>query len=404
MLVNGYRRKCWMKPMEVLLIIEGTYPWYRGGVSEWVHQYIKAFDEAIFHVVQISNDPTRDHLLSDALYPIPKQVGSFIRIPPPKLTDNWQADTEAWMSGIWDGIEPAAGGSDFIHVTNTGFAGWLGKELAAGLSKPLVLTEHALYWKEVAGGAAALECGYRIPQTPEKKRAFGQMFQQMAKAVYSEADTVISVSECNITEQQRLGAGEVHYIPNGVSGDWLLDAKPRLTDPLTIGWIGRCSALKAPLKFFAFVEAFNRIGRGEVQFIMLSCDAQEPQLAAQVKRQSRKYPNLRLIWNRSTREYIDQMDALCITSRSESQPLVLFEALSRKVLPIGWQTGDVTEKYGFIVDREIPEMALARKVVTFWDQQALWQQRVLNLQAVVASHHTWEKTFQSYHQLLSSDL
>ena len=45
-----------IEKISVLLIIEGTYPWYRGGVSEWVYQYLKALNNYDFHILQVATD------------------------------------------------------------------------------------------------------------------------------------------------------------------------------------------------------------------------------------------------------------------------------------------------------------------------------------------------------------
>ncbi|MDZ7680240.1 MAG: hypothetical protein U5J63_00680 [Fodinibius sp.] len=143
---------------------------------------------------------------------------------------------------------------------------------------------------------------------------------------------------------------------------------------MTVGWIGRCAQMKNPLKFFDVIEAFNEQAERAVKFLMLCCDANEPELAQNVQRRSQQYPELRLIWNRSTDEYIDQMDALCITSHNESQPLVLFEALARRVLPIGWEAGDVTPKYGIIKRQDRWPKQLAGSVLSLYDNpQREWR-------------------------------
>lgn len=390
-----------MSDKQILLVIEGTYPWYRGGVSEWVHQYVSAFSDVTFHILQVATDQYLDTSIDEALYSVPNHVESFVRIPPPDLEKPWKSESRQWKDEHLTDIKPLATAADIIHVANTGFAGWLGKELATDHQKPLMLTEHALYWKEVEMGAVALECGYKVPAESRRKRSFVQMFQSVAKEIYSASDVVVSVSECNISAQQKLGAMDVRYIPNGISKDWLISSSKVYRDKLTIGWIGRCAEMKNPRKFFDFVDAFETIGFQNIQFLMLSCDANEPELAAQVKERSKTYSQLELIWNRSAEQYIDQMDALCITSHNESQPLVLFESLARKVLPVGWQAGDVTSKYGFIVDSETSKAALAEQVKQLWQQPGQWQEMVQSRHDLVAEHHTWENIFSEYRTILN---
>lgn len=62
------------KPVDVCLLLEGTYPYVRGGVSSWVHQIIKGLPEYTFHIVFLGGDPS---LYSEPLYEIPDNVVGF---------------------------------------------------------------------------------------------------------------------------------------------------------------------------------------------------------------------------------------------------------------------------------------------------------------------------------------
>lgn len=382
----------------IALFIEGTYPWYRGGVSEWVYQYIKAFPDLSFHIVQVSTDEYRNADLSSALYSIPSQVMDFIRVPPPRQNFLTTAAADKWFQQVVGKVMNVCAHAPILHIANTGFAGWLGLKIARQTSLPLILTEHALYWKEVQMGAVALECGYRIPETVHKKAAMKNLFQSMATEIYSSADEIISVSKCNIPEQQALGAGDVRYIPNGVSEGWLRPAKKRNARPV-IGWIGRCAAMKNPLKFFDVVRAFEKQPVIRPDFMMMICDAGEPGLKAEVLNAADRHPRLQLIINQPTENFIGQMDALCITSHNESQPLVLIEALSKKVMPVGWEAGDVTCEYGLIVPQSAAAEVVAQSFYEIWKQPDTWKRRVDHNFKRVKEMHTWENIFKKYRSL-----
>ncbi|NGP87900.1 glycosyltransferase [Fodinibius halophilus] len=384
-----------MSNTDILLVIEGTYPWYRGGVSEWVHQYIQNCPNQNFHILQVATDQYLNAQVSEALYQIPEHVHSFCRIPPPDLRKDWQVESYRWKNRLREKTSRLVNQCDFVHIANTGFAGWLGKEWAEDTNKPLLLTEHALYWKEVDMGAVALECGYKIPDNRGKKEQYVQMFKSMARDIYLAADITVSVSECNITEQQNMGADDVMYIPNGIPASWLKEHKSH-QDPLTIGWVGRCAEMKNPMKFFELVDAARQMEIADIQFLMLCCDANEPELAGGVKKKSKQYSELELIWNQSTENYIDEMDALCITSHNESQPLVLFEALARRVLPIGWQAGDVTEKYALIINKGVDSNKLLRKTLELWYRPYKWERYIREKSLLLAEQHTWENIFKRY--------
>ncbi len=386
----------------ILLVLEGTYPWYRGGVSEWVHQYLQHTSKRPFHIIQVATGEYRHVSLKEALYDVPNHINEFERVLPPRLSGQSNIALTGWLKSVQKKLKPLVRQSEFVHILNTGFAGWLGKKLASQFQKPLFLTEHALYWKEIAMGAVALECGYKIPEEKEEKKAFARVFRDIAAEIYRNSDAVVSVSECNIPEQQKLGARNVRYIPNGIPAGWLKHSSPEPSSLLTIGWIGRCAEMKNPLKFFEVIEAFKQQSIENIRFLMMSCDAGEPELAHRVKSKVREYEHLELIWNKSTGNFIDRMDALCITSHNESQPLVLLEALSRKVLPIGWRTGDVSSKYGLILEPEATAGDLASAVMNHWHNPEQWRRAVERRFAKVQADHTWEKIFNTYHALFSA--
>ncbi|WP_138429707.1 DUF3492 domain-containing protein [Fodinibius saliphilus] len=384
-----------MGSTDILLVIEGTYPWYRGGVSEWVHQYMKACHNQRFHILQVATDQYLNAPVSEALYEVPEHLHSFCRIPPPSLKKNWLDESQQWKKSVEEKTKQIVSKCDLVHIANTGFAGWLGKEVAVDTGKPLLLTEHALYWKEIDMGAVALECGYKIPDREQLKNEYTEMFKKMAEGIYKVADQVVSVSECNMEEQHRMGATNVQYIPNGIPGNWIKKEKEYQGD-LTVGWIGRCAEMKNPLKFFSLADAARKMGVDGIEFMMLSCDANEPKLADAVHKKSKEYPELRLVWNKSTVEYIDKMDALCITSHNESQPLVLFEALARKVLPIGWKAGDVTNRYGIIKNKDESTKGLLNSVLSAWNNPFYWRKIVNEKSLLVAENHRWEHIFNRY--------
>ncbi len=375
----------------ILLVIEGTYPWYRGGVSEWVYQYLVAFDEFNFTIIQIATDEFQNISLQNALYEVPDHVTQFIRIPPPQITADWQRDSSVWLSSYEDQILDYFKNTGCVHAANTGFAGWLGMTMAVRFDKPLILTEHALYWKEVQMGAVALECGYKIPGNRQGRNQISELFKDIASQIYQTSDHIISVSECNIEEQQLLGAQNVEYIPNGVASSWLKQEK-KYSSHLTVGWIGRCAEMKNPLKFFDFAEVLG----SDFNYLMMLSDAGEEALKRQVRKRGKYYENIKLIWNRPAAEFIDQMDALCITSHNESQPLVLFEALSRRVLPVGWEVGDVGDKYAIVVDKKNSIQSLAERVRYLWSQPEQWQQEVDRRFERFKKYHTWTAIFDRY--------
>ena len=221
----------------ILLVIEGTYPWYRGGVSEWIYQYLNHLSNYQFKILQIATDEFQHLNPEEALYPLTGNISEFIRVQPPELTYDWEKDSASWVNSIDENLSNVLIDVDAIHVTNTGFAGWLGTFLKEKSGLPLVLTEHALYWKEVEKGAVALECGYKIPEDRSGQKYVVQLFRGIASEVYLNSDQVISVSRVNIPSQILFGAHTPIYIPNGISADVFQPPRTRKkTSYNRLGW------------------------------------------------------------------------------------------------------------------------------------------------------------------------
>lgn len=387
----------------ILLLLEGTYPWYLGGVSEWVHQYLSEFSDYNFRILQVATDEYLKRDIQETLYDIPDNVRDFVRIPPPDLYEDWSKESFKWLESNRDKIQSVLNDINIIHVTNTGFAGWLGSVLSAEMNEPLVLTEHAIYWKEIELGAVALECGYKIPKQEIQKQRYVELFQKMAKEIYRKASVNISVSKCNTDKEYSLGVAYKAYIPNGVDNQFFTDKDRTATsEKLTIGWIGRCTNMKNPLRFFSLVDAFRNIPDTHVSFKMLLCDAGENKLKQQIIERSSKYPEVRIIWNQSTIDYIHDMDAVCITSYNESQPLVLFEAIANKSLPFGWTAGDANKEYGLFVNQDVAPFNLATQLTGLWHSKNKWTQKVNGYYESVKKNHTWNNVFSQYREIFQS--
>ncbi len=380
---------------QILLIIEGTYPWYRGGVSEWVYQYLNHLPDFDFHILQVATDEFQDADPKQALYPLTGNVVNFVRVSPPEDIFNWESAKQEWYLSINSSLGSLE--YDLIHVANTGFAGWLGAQISQKSQVPLVLTEHAIYWKEVEKGAVALECGYQIPETKELKQEMVKMFQDLARETYQASDKVISVSKVNIAEQKKLGALQPEYIPNGISNDLLIGEKSRGPRP-TIGWIGRCAEMKRPELFFKIVDSFDSIGM-KADFVMMLSDANEKDLEEEIKKLSLDHPDVRMIWNEDAKEYISGLDFLCITSHNESQPLVMFEALSKKALPFGWEVGDVNSNFAYVVDSGTSTIELASQIKELWNNSVEFEKMVEEKYSLLKEDHLWNKIFARYRSL-----
>lgn len=384
--------------MNILLIIEGTYPWYRGGVSEWVYQYLSHLDDHRFGILQIATDEFQDLDPSQALYPLTPNIEEFIRISPPSFTTSQTPNLEQWYRDVKENFSAWTVDYDIIHATNTGFAGWLGSVLAENADNPLLLTEHAIYWKEIEMGAVALECGFKIPQNEQAVAQTTEAFKKLAAQTYQTSDKIVSVSRSNLPFQHQLGAEDVTYIPNGIPEDWLVQEKKRKAEPC-IGWVGRCAEMKNPLAFFDYVDAFRSCSITP-SFKMLLSDANEKKLQEKVVQTAKSYPEVEIIWNQPSKRFFSDFDFILITSHNESQPLVMLEALAHKVLPVGYQVGDFSKDYGLVFEKHVPVETQAKEIYNLWKSQDELEVQVNQLHRKVREEHTWKQIFSNYDFLM----
>ncbi|CAB3791028.1 GT4 family glycosyltransferase PelF [Pararobbsia alpina] len=83
---------------DIALLLEGTFPYVRGGVSSWVDQMIRSFPEKTFAIVFIGS---REEDYQGALYTLPENVVHFethylYRFDPPPLAEPALGDPEAF--------------------------------------------------------------------------------------------------------------------------------------------------------------------------------------------------------------------------------------------------------------------------------------------------------------------
>lgn len=62
------------KDIDICLLLEGTYPYVRGGVSSWMHQIISGLPEFTFHIIFLGGNPD---LYSEPAYDLPANVVGF---------------------------------------------------------------------------------------------------------------------------------------------------------------------------------------------------------------------------------------------------------------------------------------------------------------------------------------
>lgn len=94
---------------DVLVLLEGTYPYVRGGVSSWVHQIIKGVPELTFALIFIGG--SRDHY-GEQQYELPENV---VHLEEHFLQESWQQQKSKRCPGNVDAFNRCQQMHDYFH-------------------------------------------------------------------------------------------------------------------------------------------------------------------------------------------------------------------------------------------------------------------------------------------------
>ncbi|MEA3342482.1 MAG: GT4 family glycosyltransferase PelF, partial [Chloroflexota bacterium] len=227
------------------------------------------------------------------------------------------------------------------HALSTGFAGLLAGQIKEQNGRPFILTEHAIYWREIAEGATEVECGFHVIRQTGRteiaalRRHWTSTFRQLARLAYDQADAIVTVCQANRRLQLGEGAepGKCRVIPNGVPADGLAAAShhtPFSNDKPRIGLVGRVVHIK---DVETFIRAAHLLSARlpEAEFVVIGPTDQDAAYYRQCRRLAGDLGlNGRLTFTGELppHECYTGLDALVLTSRSEAQPLAVLEAMS----------------------------------------------------------------------------
>ena len=389
---------------KITLIIEGVYPWYKSGVSEWAYRYLTTFSDTNFRIIQVATDHFKNADYRKALYPIPSNVTDFHRVQPPTVSSfrSSDSDLKKWIQSL---DLPDFSDSDSIQVLNAGLAGWLGLSLSKSSKKPLFLLHLNNYSRKIEAGSVTIANGFKLEMLGLPKNEWHSLFESMAEEVVRSASMIIC-SNPGETENLKSKNKNTHYIPCGIDESWLITSKLKNYDSehLIIGWIGQCSHTKNPLKFFELIDAFKKWKTNTATFKMMLLESGEFELTEQILERSQDYPELELIWNKPTATYIEKMDAVCFTSLYESFPLILVEANAKKVLPFGWNCGDLPNELGaFEPMGALPE-TVAYRILSLRRKKQEWDAIVEKNYQTISEKYLWKTVFSEYRLLIEKNL
>ncbi len=332
--------------VDVCLILEGTYPYVIGGVSKWTHTLIKNLREFKFSIVHLYADERRE-----AKFEIPENVDSIVEI-----------DVRNGLGFKFDfrdliDLVPKA---KVYHSLSTGFAGVLGLQVKSIRRKPLIVTEHGLYWKELEFGVNEVECGFKIFKDEKSKneaciarREYLEIFKEIAKRCYLEADVVTTVCSYNLRQQLNLiSSNEIErvrakfkVIENFVDHKIFDFPEKKMKNEKVISFIGRVVPIK-DVKTFIKAIPFILEKLDEVKFYVVGDLEQDVEYVSECFELAKTLgvlDNIVFTGEANVLDYLKITDVLVLPSVMEAQPLVVLEAMSAGVPVVATSTGGIPE-------------------------------------------------------------
>ncbi len=324
---------------DVCLILEGTYPYAIGGVSTWVHALIGGLPEFDFSLVHLAVRDGRERVPK---FDLPPNLREMVTVEIAGYQQPYQV--ARWRPGSVN--LPQA---KVYHALSTGFAGLLAGQIKEQSGRPFILTEHAIYWREIAEGAMEVECGFQVirqmghMEVAALRRHWTATFRQLARLAYAQADAIVTVCEANRRHQLEEGAApdKCHIIPNGVPVDEFAAAakrapfnecgvRSRANGRPRVGLVGRVVPIK---DVETFIRAAHLLAEWlpEVEFAVIGSTDQDVAYYRQCRRLAEELGlNGRLTFTGELppQECYGELDAMVLTSRSEGQPLAVLEAMS----------------------------------------------------------------------------
>lgn len=327
---------------DVCLILEGTYPYKTGGVTTWIRSLVRGLPEVSFSVAHLyyGSKPTLPAV------EIPENVREIVLI---SLNESTHPVS---MAGLVD-LVPAA---KVYHALSTGFAGLLGTEIKRKRGAPFVLTEHGIYWHEVALGLDELECGFKIVETDDGALSLGltwetwsETFRGLARQAYGAADVITTVCAFNQSLQRSLGARpeKLRVIPNGVS---LPRTNGRPLEKQTrgvrkrIALVGRVTPIK-DIKTFIRSCALVRKRLPDAEFLILGPDDHDNAYAAECAELAGNLglDSLRFTGEVNMEDHYPAIDIVVLTSLSEAQPYAVLESFAHGIPVVVTDVGGCPE-------------------------------------------------------------
>jgi len=337
---------------DVCLILEGTYPYIVGGVSNWTHALLSGLPELDFALVHLGSSDGESRETRSLAYTPPANLRHLQYVPLGQFDD---PDNAAAALPVALNLPQAR----VYHALATGFAGLLGAQIKALTGRPLLLTEHGIYWREIQQGAGELECGFRViddngseAKLTAQRVHWTTCFKQLARLVYDQADVIVTVCQANRALQIEAGAAppRCQIISNGVDLHRFGAPCPRFLPrdrPYHVGLVGRVVPIKNIKRFIrAARQVADRLP--SVCFWVLGPTEHDSVYANECRDLAQQLGllengQLRFAGQEDLAAWYPRLDLLVLTSVSEGQPLTLLEGMAAGIPAVATRVGGCAE-------------------------------------------------------------
>ncbi|MEL6545653.1 MAG: GT4 family glycosyltransferase PelF [Myxococcota bacterium] len=316
------------------LVLEGTYPASLGGISTWVEQLLFGLPRSRFSIARIGRLPAP----AQWAHTPPANVVAVHSVNEPG--DYSLAEIEKWAER--QALElPSA---DVYHAVGAGLATALAHKAAEAHRGRFLLSEHSSYVQELERGSTQLETGMSVADAQVSHGNLIDVFREIGRRGYRGADAVTALSERHRSHQLALGAASQFsfVIPNGVDAAQNEDSVVT-ENRFLVAAVGRINPLKGTDRFLRVVRsAAPHVAHLRAHVVGPAdcgpCFVQEcEEIAAQCG------DTVQWLGARARGDWGPRPDLLVLPSRSEAQPLVVLEAMSRGIPVLAMDVGDCRE-------------------------------------------------------------
>ena len=354
---------------DVALVVEGSYPYVTGGVSEWTQQLVEGLPDVSFSIVSLG-------AAGRPRYDLPANVADLVDL---------EVDPD---TGATSGELPDAA---VYHALATGSAGVVAAAAARARGSKFILSEHGIAWLEARLGIVGCKGSLKGSVTPATVEA-------QARRAYAEADAITAVCGWSAHMQHSLGGRGSRVIQNAVPAAKL--TRTGGAEPL-VGFVGRVVEVKDVL---GFLEACRLVADElpSARFVVAGPVDQDPAYAERCHRRADEL-SLEVTFTGSTdpRSWYERLDALVLTSRSEAQPLVALEAMAAGIPVVATAVGGCPELLGGrgLLTRPGDPRGTANAVLRVLRDEALRERITAAALRRVEREHRPDRLFAAYSRL-----